>query len=423
MPTPSGSSILSRSVHAVLAIATGVGASLLLFVLLVSLGTAGVVSDEAIEPLMTALWFVPFLIGALIIWRRVSYRLLLPVLGPIVCGLGYLAWDDFNRSPAPEVGAVIAADDTGYQVYRWMLKGDPHSRLAELSPELERLPRFPAQPAGWPAFLTEHREQFESAWAQDTLGRSWIETLATKNTSAIFPPGTPESPILAFTPLRNSVQLRWAHAGLLALDDREDEAAQVLLTLLRATHQLKRSGMNMLTQMIAIVFLKGTQERLRLLAETGKLSETTRAELLSVLENAPPISLTFKNMFQGEQIFARATFENTVGMMKQSMPPGMFGVSFDPAALHPLIYNPKRTEREYAQMLDAQRSAAMQRTMSEQTARAQKADEEMKTWHFKNPVGRSLQAMALPAFAKVSEQVWLAEDQRLALIQQLRARH
>jgi hypothetical protein len=270
---------------------------------------ASIISDKVLEPLLVALWFIPFLIGSLLIWRRVSYRYVLPLLVAILAGLGYFTHDDPQRPPAPELGALIVENDPGYRVYRWMLKDDPHSRIAEIHPDLKSLPRFPAKPEEWAAFLVQNRRQFESAWDKDTLGRTWVETIADMKTGAYLGSGKSNSPILAFTPLRFSVQTRWAKAGLLSVDGNQDEAALTLLPLLSASHQIQRSTPTLVQQMVAIVFIKGTQERLRLIIETGKTSQQIRTRILESLESAPPISLVFKNMFVGEQLYARDTFE------------------------------------------------------------------------------------------------------------------
>lgn len=340
----------------------------------------------------------------------------------MACGLFYFAWDDRERPPAPVLGTIIDENNPGYLTYRWMLKNDPKSRIEDMSPELEGLPRFPAKPEDWPGFLAEHRQQFESAWEKDTLGQTWIEIIGAMKTDAYFPPSTPASPILAFTPLRHSVQTRWAKAGLLSLDGNHDAAVLTLLPLLSASHQLQRSAPTMLGQMIAIVFIKGTQERLRLIVETGKLSPQTQAELLTALDSAPPPSLAFRNMFLGERLFARATFENVHDAMNQSvtMITHSSGMASPPAWLHPLIYNPNRTEREYADLLSAYQEMASLRE-TEKTAKTDKSvGEEMGGWNLKNPVGRALQSMAIPAFAKITDQTWIAEDQRSMLVQQLR---
>jgi hypothetical protein len=410
-------------VHALTCFAAGTGTGLLLFAVLAGLGVANKIPEPVLKPLLAGLWFVPFLIGGILAWRRVSYRWMLPAMIVILVGLGYFAYDDPGRPAAPVLGPLIAGDDPGYLTYRWMLKDVPDSRIDQLHSDLKSLPRFPAKPEEWAVFLAQNRPQIESAWDNDTLGRTWIETVAEMKTGAYFSSGKSDSPLLAFSPLRFSVQTRWAKAGLLSLDGNHDEGALTLLPILGASHQLQRSAATLVEQMVAVVFIKGTQERLRLIVETGKLSPETRTRALETLESAPPLSLVFKNMFVGEQLYARGTFEKVGAAMDENvtMLARESKLGATPGWLHPLIFNPHRTEREYGEILNACQTTATRRATTKAPKTDRGIDEEMSAWSLKNPVGRALHSLALPAFSKVIENTWIAEDQRMALIRKLRA--
>jgi hypothetical protein len=89
--------------------------------------------------------------------------------------------------------------------------------------------------------------------------------------------------------------------------------------------------------------------------------------------------------------------------------------------LRPLIFNPYRTEREYAEILNVYQTTAMHRDAATTVKTDQRIDAVTSAWRLKNPVGRVLHSLALPAFSKVIDQSWIAEDQRKLLIQKLNA--
>ncbi len=89
------------------------------------------------------------------------------------------------------------------------------------------------------------------------------------------------------------------------LDHQGDEAAELLLPLVKANYNLQRGGNLLVTQMIAVVLLRHTYEQLDRLVGTGSLSPETRSKVKNVLSEAPSMELVFHHAFMGEIVFQR----------------------------------------------------------------------------------------------------------------------
>lgn len=401
--------IFRRVVHALSSLLAGVGVSFALFLVLVSVGMRGHLTPST-PILMGVLWILPLLIAGVCIWRRASYGLLLPVLGLGLSTVYYFILDDANPPPpSPHSRTLVRHDDPHYQTYRRMLDGDPHSRLNEIAAKLQDLPTFPLEPGDWSAFVAAHRDQLELSWTENTLGRTWVETVAAMNSDAMFPID-PTFPELAFDELKKLVDLHWAKTWLLLEDERPEDSVEVLIPLIKTCHQIMGSEAQLLRQLIALTFLHGTQEHIRAIMETGLLSDASRQELSMALATSPPITRCIANVYLGEEVVMRSTLQEVASTL----------------LLHPftsrskwivrMCYNANRTEREYMELMNTLRVLAEKR---ETEAMKAIVTNHRKMRRLKNPGGQVLLSLTVPEFSGMVEQLWESDADRQALIREL----
>ena len=72
---------------------------------------------------------------------------------------------------------------------------------------------------------------------------------------------------------------------------------------------MERGGAQLISEMIAVVCIRGTFDQLELLTDSGKLSPEVRTEIVVALKEAPLPGLIIRNAFLGEQAFARLSHE------------------------------------------------------------------------------------------------------------------
>lgn len=351
---------------------------------------------------------------------RTPLRRSLPALSLLSSFLVYLAWDDPAPPPPTVLSPVISADSKCYETYSWLLKdGEGRQGQEDRVPNVD-LPYFPQEKAEWTESVLKHRETWEAAWTEDTLGREWLAGMAAHEPEGYFPNEGMSTPLLDFARVRRASHCHWARAHLLFTEGQTDEAARILLTVVRAGYNLQRGGSTLVTQMIASVLTKNSYESLGLLLDSGTLSDQLKMEIAGVLRQAPSIRQNLALAFIGEEIYARSA------IAKVRDPDSEGGASlvgndsrFAPGwLLNRLLFNPNRTEREHVEFLAAASRLAQDRQMGRKE-NMDPFDRLVTERRIKNPVGRMLAAMSLPAFGKVSESFWDTDDLRLALLRQI----
>jgi len=416
---------LQRGLHALSVIVAVTLGGLVLFFVLGSVALRVEDYDSEVKWATIALGVILLTLIVWGVWKKVSYRMTLPVIG--LCGgfVLYLVWDDAERPAPPDIGPVTPTDSKSYEAYRWFVKGDLHSRLAEQAKELAELPKFPNDHAQWPEFFAKHRAAFTQAWEKDALGRAWIDAMAQNAPEGVYPPvKKTEGPMLAFTPYRQSASARWGYVQVLVIDKRYDDAARLLVPFLRANFHLQRGGAILVTEMIAVVGLRGSYDQLEILVGTGKLSPEVRSEVAVALKEAPPIQLSLHNAFLGEQAFARIGYDElkknysdaagfVLSVEKSKIPTNRF--------LWRLFFNPKRSEKLHVESLRETRELAELRLLGTDDKRAKAFEANISKKPIKNIVGQIMQQSTMAAYAKVTDVWWQTEDRRLALLKRLEA--
>ncbi len=425
---PLNSLWVKRGIHAVTTVAMVAALGTALFCLAASIGLQVKQADGVVPWICLALPWLMLLGAVWGIWKRLPYSIAIPVLALSAAFLGYLAWDDLDRPPAPQVGAIVPADSKSYAIYQRFLKGHTDTSSVEI-PKPISLPLFPSDIKEWASFATQNRALLEAAWGHDSLGQAWIDEMAANKPEGLYPPPSMKDPGLDFSKIRRSSQLRWSKFHLYLIDGKPNEAAQLLVSLVHASYHLQSAGTNLVNQMIPVVFLKGAYQRLELIVDDPSLSDQTRKDILATLTEAPSIKLAFANAFLGEQIIARESMDSMRGNPQAAFNELVNVVKvfddkrdvqlFQNNVLRHFLFNPNRTEREYADYLTESCELLQNRHWDRSEKIAAAFEAKVTSWQLKNPVGRLFGAMALPAFQKIAQNFWQAEDQRIALIHHL----
>jgi hypothetical protein len=418
MKSPGLKSFALRGIHALVVLLAITATGTAIFAITSIAGLNSWIPDSVENVINLALpWLIPICtVGA--IWKNVSYRFALPLLGVSGSWLLYLAWDISPPTPSMVMPQCTPQDSKSWTTYRWLLKSGPDSRVNRVPSGQADLPFFPVKREEWAGFVLKNRTVFEVAWLEDTLGREWIETMALYSPEGIYPTGAPDAPGLSFAVIRRATQIRWACAQLLLLDGKADEAAHALLPLLRTGYHLQKGGTSLLNQMIASACVKGTYERLELIAESGSVPAPTRAAVVAALREAPPVTSNIALVFLGEDISARSFIARVQGEYAGSIE-SVASTDSQPSTnriLGRFLFNPRKTEHEYVTFLADCNRLAQERQFSALSQVYTEFDTKITVKKFKNPAGKMLTAMMLPAFTKTIERFWKAEDQRLALL-------
>ena len=414
---------VQRFTHGLVVVMIGVAALLALAVGSVSLAIAQFVPGE---PVLPTAWvgvpivFVPAIIaaGAYAITRRLRWCWLGFAALPIAAALVFLSIDD-NAPPAlPDLGPRVGVEDPGYRCLMWLSEESPYSRLTEtgapsLAPDR---PRLPKEPADWAQYVARNQAAIEQAVKENSLGQEWIAQVGERPPGGICPLADLDQ-ILSFRAIRNTTEPLLALAYARALAGRRDEAVRMTLPVVRAMQNLQRTTANLVHAMIAQVVLKKCYAVIGETLRLGPLDAATNQQLSRAIGAAPPVRQLFRNAFLGEADFARLAFTRLRRGAHD------FPISLSAAQNRrleqairfggPLVLHPNRTERQlqsvYAQMCAAAESR-----------NCDTLDTWLPDWgnesQARNPVGRLLAAMIVPAFAKLTKEIWKAEDLRRELL-------
>jgi hypothetical protein len=156
----------------------------------------------------------------------------------------------------------------------------------------------------------------------------------------------------------------------------------------------------------------------------GAASANTRTALHEVLNKAPTVQQVIRHAILGEQDLLRGCLDQVSKESCATRVPGFVAKSRAEALLNILlkaggkwvVFNRNRTERMIVSALAHATALAEARKL-----------EEMKQWvpecfrsaEIKNPLGRLLFAMMVPAMSKAANGFWETEDLRLDLLKLL----
>jgi hypothetical protein len=409
-----------RVLHGVAAAAFAFLAGLVVF------AVASAVSDLRETYLSHLVGFLPVFqiaLCAICIWKRTSYVIILP--GLALCGglVAYLIHDDPQRPTLPDLGPVASTDSEGYKTYCWMVKDSPSSRVDEVQIEPSPSKTFIGETKEkWRDYLVANREAILRDWKNDQIGRDWIDALNQHPSAGVILCGS-SGPSLNFHAVRAIADHRLAYVVWLATEGHGDEAMGLLIPFIRANYVLQRSGTALLNQMIPGVFIRRSYDAAAFLLDEDKLSVDSKKALVVALRESPPVEQILRNSILGQDY----EFHDALDKIEESLSSGVDGSTHVKSSLvrflQSIIYNPDLTERsffEFNQDLFAllkTRDLDKMETLSDESERTH-----FDRWALKNPMGRMIKAIAVPAFNGVVKETWEEEDTRLALLKRLGAR-
>lgn len=409
-----------RLAYGLVVFSLGLAAILALVIVACSLTIARFVPGEPAPPItwQYAAWALVPVVFAASGWAlavRLRWRWLALAAIPVAAAFAFLAYDDSAPPPLPDLGPRVGMDDTGYQTLMWFAEKSPHCRLHEPgAPNATVIDlRLSEDSAKWGEHIAAHRSAIFQAAEANTIGRDWIAALDQRPPAGIWPLVRLDV-YLDFKSVRATVEMQLAQAYALALNGDRDEAIRTVLPPVRAMHNLQRTSTTLLNVGIANVLLKRCYRVIDAILQTGPVADGTRLLLTQTLAAAPPIRQVFRNAFLGEGDFVRLVFESLRSKNLQGVPLGSMdrwvGIGLQIGG--PLIFAPNQTERQINAVFLQECSVAEARDFYA-------LENWLPDWgsssQLKNPVGRLLAAMIIPAFQKLVKEIWMADDMRLAL--------
>ncbi len=359
----------------------------------------------------------------------------LPASFALVCSVAvFLAWmsadDETLRHTAipPALRNDHPDARSGYELTLRYSKNVPGSLIATLP---DSTLKFPSADLGaendakWAAFLAKNAEELDTLWPRLAPLHAWMGELAAVPYLGDFTDRF-DSPIMHFRSIRLITQVSCARALRQAGEGKRDEAVETLLPILTASRKLQPHASNLVRRMIGIVIQRQAQNTLSRVLATGEISAANRERLAVALAAAPDTAeqarlliwceySALSNLLLGidaenaTTIFAQPGTENPLLR-------GLARFAFT------VLINPRLTVNRYGDYLARSGDAAARRDHAVLSSMAEKFVHNLAIQlPGKNHGGRLILAMAAPAYTKVVENYWKAEDERAALLATLQA--
>jgi hypothetical protein len=333
----------------------------------------------------------------------------------------FLAHDE-SPYALPDLGQRAEGDDPGYRSLMWFGKGSPYSRLDEmlgLESNADDEVRLPPEPATWADYVRDHRTEIVRAWSGLSLGMEWADRMAEEPPHGVWRHRV-EDPSLEFRAIRRLVLVTNAHAFMLAAGGEPDQGLETLIPVIRAMHNLQRTGPLLTTALVAAASLQATFVDAQVILLTATVSPEARGKLRAALEEAPAVPDVLHTIFGGEIEYAASVLdqyetESATPLGPDSRIDPWIGTGISLAGR--LVFNRNHTLRVIADTIRAEEALAVTREY-----------DRLDRWHppptpwpeqVKNPVGRLLTTMIVSAPRREVQRIWDVEDLRLNLLKQL----
>ncbi|AKC82827.1 hypothetical protein IMCC26134_08675 [Verrucomicrobia bacterium IMCC26134] len=299
-----------------------------------------------------------------------------------------------------------------------LLSTVPESKLVFPSAELGA-----ENDAKWTDFIVKNSTELDTLWPKLAPLHSWMGELATAPYLGDHTDHT-DSPILHFRSMRLISQASCARALLLAAEGRRDEAVETVLPLLAASRNIQPHSNNLVRRMIGLVMQRLAQNTLTRVLATGGISPANRDRLSAALAPAPDAAEQASLLIWCEypalsNLLLSIDAENATTIFslpgsENSLLRGLARFAFS------VSMNPQLTVNQYGDYLVRSGDAASRRDLATLKTNANEFIEHLAVkFPGKNYGGRMILAMATPAYAKVVENYWKAEDERAALLKRL----
>ena len=274
--------------------------------------------------------------------------------------------------------------------------------------------------------LHQHRDEIEASWKDIAVLHDWFAELSA------FPRigdllETPADPVPPFSLIRTYTRYACAHAEVLALDGKGDEALAILNQLTDVSQKMTATSRTLVRIMIGLVVEKSALDRVAFVLEHATTSPAARAELTATLRagltgeaGARRMMLVDYVTFMVPMVLNLRLGDLTGEYGSGGIIPKMLGQPLN--WIEPLLFNPRATlnlgGNYFGELADraALRDFAGMSTLPGKYDLAGSGMVPMK-----NVGGRQILSCAIPAFSKMAEQYWKEQDAMTALLNKLKA--
>lgn len=367
-------------------------------------------------------WLVLAVVGGVAIRKRLRWQVVLGALAINVATMGYLRWDVVAPCPLPVLGPLRDEADPHWDTVAWMMDKHPKSRTSEarLKPDVAMAIRLPSDRAAWAEHVRAHRQEILDAWEADSLGREWIDELCRRPPQGVHF-SRHDDPMLSFQRVRASLHARMAYTYLRATEGERDEAVRLVLPELVAWQNLQRCEAMLVHQMIAVVIRNEAMKTINGILDIGTVESATLQEIRSALDGACPVGEVFRFGFLGDYCYSRSfsgALDRNLTEDESRILLGTLGLDSPVLILQSRLFGyswlvqKAHWQREYLTAMLRVVSLAAARDLQTLKRESEEAD---RRWAIKNALGVRLMGMAMPAFSKVADNIWVMEDARVAL--------
>jgi len=235
----------------------------------------------------------------------------------------------------------------------------------------------------------------------------------------------PSDPIPAFSPIRTYTRYAGAHAQLLALDGKGDEALALLGQIVDVGQKFSATSCSLVRNMIGVVMNKMALARVGYVLDHAATTPAARAKFAATLVAGQFGEAGARRMLMIEYVvfMVPMMLDQRLGDMLyggDSAQKSLWEYPLD--GLNSLLVNPRATLNLAGGYFSDMADLAARRDFVGMGTHGEKLEEE---WSGGNPVknigGRYILAMSIPALSKVTVGYWQEQDARTALLARLKA--
>lgn len=338
----------------------------------------------------------------------------------------YLAHDEPTyRHPMTmeDISPVFPGEDASYNLLMRYGKQHPLGQSFQAPSFKDPYPKLALSPVNeWRATIISHRGELEAHWTQLAAERAWWNELSRFDKIGDLMPASPDGEIPAFVIFRTMSQHSVAMASLEALDGHGDQAIDTLLPTLEVGRKLAPYSRTLVRVMIAVVIEKMAIQTANFILDTTPVSPEARARLAAALKGGDPEAGARHLMYTEYVLQLGWMPRNRVGdiasIWLSSGSRQHFWVSYF-NCFGPLFFLPHATLNRMGDLYQDWADLVAQRKVDQMKERWDEFQKEMSGPGLKNPMGRYLALMGIPAYEKVAQNYWSKEDMRAALLERL----
>lgn len=363
----------------------------------------------------------------LVSWRLQSRSWWRIALGYSVLGvlLAYLAHDDPTiRRPVrlEDISPAFPGAEASFNVLMRYGREHPLGKNFKAPAFKDPYPVIvPSPPGPWRVTVTARRAEFEAHWAQLAPERAWLTELNAFDRIGDMTPARVDAELLGFQSIRAVSQHGIAIASLQALDGRGNDAVDTLLPILQVGRKLQPYSRTLVRSMIGVVIEHISLDTASFILDNAAVSPAAQARLAAALSGGDP-EAGARHLLSTEYAFHLGAFKGApIGDILAESGLGdnhpCLRRAFNAAS--PFVYNPRATFNLYGDLYADLQDLNGRRQIARMNPRMKEFIEQDARPSLKNPLGKLLAKMAVPAYTKVSENYWRNQDQRAALLARL----